>query len=54
MNDIYKIIELEKVMYLSLINKIDEVSGTDEEKLLFLRQLKNTLKDNTKELLKKI
>jgi hypothetical protein len=49
-----KIIEFEKEIYLALIRKIDSIAGSREEKLLFLSQLKNSLKRNTKELLKKI
>jgi len=49
-----EVIELEKEIYLTLIDRVDKVVGTQEEKLLFLSQLRNSLKRNIKELLKKI
>jgi hypothetical protein len=47
-------LELMEYMYLALIKKVGEVEGTSEEKILLLAQMKNSLKSNVKELLKKI
>ena len=47
-------IQLMRDMYLSLIEKVGEVKGTDEEKLLLLAQMRNSLKENVKQLLLKI